>query len=63
MFRNGKTVLMNKPLLSAEEVIRGFDAVTMDDIERIKPLICDFSQYSAVAVTNRKVSLKEIMRG
>lgn len=63
MFKNGKNVLMDNPILTAEEVIAGFNGVTLEDIEEIKKLICDFSKYSAVAVTRNKVNLKGIMRG
>lgn len=63
MFKNGKNVILNNPILTPEEVIAGFDSVTLDDIDRVKSLICDFSVYSAVAVTGKKTDLKKIMKG
>lgn len=63
MFKNGKNVLLGIPISTPEEVIAGFDSVTMEDIENIKPMICDFSAYSAALVTSRKLDLKRIMRG
>lgn len=62
MFKNGKNVILNNPILTAEEVISGFDNVTLDDIDQVKSLICDFSAYSAVAVTRNKLELKRIMK-
>lgn len=63
MFKNGKNVILNNPILTPEEVISGFDSVTLDDIDRVKSLICNFSDYSAVAVTSKKLDLKKIMKG
>ena len=61
MFKNGKNLLLGNPILSGEEVIAGFNAVTMDDIDKVKGLICDFENYSAAAVTRNKVNLKSFM--
>ena len=61
MFKNGKNALLEAPILTAEEVISGFDSVTMEDIDSVKELICDFDNYSAVLVTKHKTDLKGIM--
>lgn len=63
MFKNGKNTLLGNPILTAEEVIAGFDSVKMEDIEAVKSLICDFEKYSAVCVTGKKTDLNRIMRG
>lgn len=61
MFKNGKNALMEVPILTAEEVISGFDSVTMEDIDSVKELICNFDNYSAALVTKHKTDLKGIM--
>ena len=63
MFKNGKHVLLGNRVKEAEEIIAGYDAVTMEDIEAVKSLICDIELYSAALVTNKKVDLKKFMRG
>ena len=63
MFKNGKNVLLGNRVKEAEEIIAGYDAVTMEDVEQVKYLICDVEKYSAALVTNRKVDLKRFMRG
>lgn len=63
MFKNGKNVLLGNRVKEAEEIIAGYDAVTMEDTEAVKSLICDIDQYSAALVTNKKVDLKRFMRG
>ena len=34
-----------------------------EDVEEAKKSICDMSQYSAVAVTNKRINLKRMMEG
>lgn len=63
MFKNGKNALLGNRVKEAEEIIAGYDAVTMEDVEQVKYLICDVEKYSAALVTNRKVDLKRFMRG
>lgn len=63
MFKNGKNTLISNRVISAEEVIDNFDAVTMDDLNEVKKLICNFDQYSASLVTKDRVNLKRIMKG
>ena len=63
MFKNGKNILLGNRVKMAEEVIAGYDSVTMEDIEKVKQMICNFDQYSAALVTNKKFDLKKVMRG
>ncbi len=63
MFKNGKNTILTGKISTPEEVVKGFDDVTMEDIEEMKKLICDFSNYSAVVVSKKHVDLKRIMKG
>ena len=63
MFKNGKNTILTGKISTPEEVVKGFDDVTMDDIENMKRLICDFSSYSAVVVSKEHIELKRIMKG
>lgn len=63
MFKNGKNTILCGKVFPQEEVIARFDQVTMEDIEKVKPLICDFSSYSAAAVTKNRIDLRRMMRG
>lgn len=63
MFKNGKSILLNGTVKTPEMVIQGFDSVTREDIEKVKAMICDFSTYSAVVVTGKRVDLSKMMRG
>ena len=63
MFKNGKNTILTGKISTPEEVVKGFDDVTMDDIENMKRLICDFSSYSAVVVSKKHIELKRIMKG
>jgi predicted Zn-dependent peptidase len=63
MFAIGKNLTLLDRVFTPEEVLAGLDAVTMDDIEEVKKSLCDMSQYSAVAVTNKRINLKRMMEG
>lgn len=63
MFKNGKSALLSGQVKTPETMIEGFDRVTIEDIEKVKTLICDFSTYSAALVTGKRVDLARIMRG
>ncbi len=62
MFKNGKNLLLNNRIIEPEEVVTGFDRVTMEDIEKIKKVICKFDDYSGVVVTKNETDMKKIMR-
>ena len=61
MFKNGKNTMLIGKINTPEEVVNGFDRVTMEDIQEMKQIICDFSNYSAVVVSKKHVDLKRIM--
>ncbi len=61
MFGTGKNLLLLDHIYTAEEILAGLSGVTMEDIERAKALICDLDAYSAVAVTNRRIRLADMM--
>lgn len=61
MILNGKNFILIDRVFMPEEVIDNFNKVTIEDIEEVKQLICDFSTYTAVAVTNKKLNLNSIM--
>lgn len=63
MFKNGKNTILTDKVVSADEVIAGFDKVTPDDLEEVKKIVCDFDNYSASLVTRHRVDLKKYMRG
>jgi len=62
MFKNGKNVTLAGRTFTQEEIISGYDGVTMDDISRMIGLITDINQYSAVIVTRDRVDIKKIVR-
>ena len=62
MFAIGKNLLLPGKVFTAEEVIEGIDNVSKEDIDGIKPVVCDLKNYSAVCVTKDKINLKKMMR-
>ena len=63
MFSIGKSMTLLGKVYTPEEVLDSLNAVTLDDIENVKQLICDMSRYSAVAVTDKRINLKAMMEG
>ena len=61
MFSIGKNMTVMGMIQTPEEVIKGYNAVTMDDIARAAEIICDMDKYCAALVTNKEVDLKAIM--
>ncbi|MCQ4635957.1 insulinase family protein [Anaerovorax odorimutans] len=61
MFSIGKNMVICGKIHTPEEVIEGFNRVTMDDIRRTAERICDMSAYCGAAVTNKDFDLKSIM--
>ena len=43
--------------------MKGFDGVTLDDIDGIKELICKPENYSVAVVTRNSVNVMKMMRG
>lgn len=61
MFTIGKNMAIMGMTQTTEEVIEGFNKVTMEDIDRAAYIICDLNQYCAAAVTNKEIDLKSMM--
>lgn len=61
MFAIGKNLTLLDRVFTTEEVLDGLNRVSMDDIEEVKKMICDMEQYSAVAVTNKRIGLSRMM--
>lgn len=61
MFAIGKNLTLLDRVFTTEEVLDGLNRVSMDDIEEVKKMICDMDQYSAVAVTNKRIGLSRMM--
>ena len=59
MFAIGKNLLLLGRVYDTEEVIKGIDSVTKKDIDDIKHMICDMSNYSAVCLTDKNPDLKK----
>ncbi len=54
MFVNGKNVVLLDKIYTPEEIISEIDKVSLEDIDRVKSLICDTKSYTGVAVTDRR---------
>ena len=63
MFYIGKSLTLLGKVYTPEEVLDCLNAVTQEDIEEVKQLICDMDRYSAVAVTEKRINLKAMMEG
>lgn len=61
MFSAGKNLLIMNKTFTPEEVIKGVDDVTMEDLERVAEKIWDIKNYSAVAAVKEKINLRRIM--
>ena len=61
MFSIGKSLTLMDKVYTPEEVLRELDQVTMKEIEEVKQLICHIENYSAVAVTDKEIPLKNMM--
>lgn len=63
MFSIGKSLSLIDKVYTPEQVLEDLNQVTMEDIQEVTPLICDFENYSAVAVTDKRVDLRSMMEG
>lgn len=61
MFSIGKNMSVCRRIHTPEEVIEGFNKVTLEDVRQIAEMVCDLKQYCGVAVTNKYFDLKAIM--
>ena len=62
MVVNGKNYLLLDRVFTPEEVMEGYHGVTIDQIDEIKGLITDFSQYTAAVVSGKRCDLRSMMR-
>ena len=60
MFANGKNLLLNQRVFTAEEVLAGIDAVTEADLTEVKKRIADPAAYSGVCVSGKRIDLKKM---
>ncbi len=61
MVLNGKNWLLLNRTFLPEEVIGGYNNVTLDDLENVKKLITDFSQYTFSVVSDREIETDAIL--
>ena len=61
MFKNGKDQLLLGRTYEQDEIIASFDKVSHDDINEVKKLISDFSNYSMALVSNKRVDVRRLM--
>lgn len=61
MVANGKNFMLLGKAFVPEEVMEGYDQVTMEDLTRLADLICDMDQYSAAVVSGKRVDLRSMM--
>ena len=62
MVVNGKNYLLLDRVFTPEEVMEGYHGVTIDQIDEIKELITDFSQYTAAVVSGKRCDLRSMMK-
>ena len=62
MVVNGKNYLLLDRVFTPEEVMEGYHGVTIDQIDEIKGLITDFSQYTAAVVSGKRCDLRSMMK-
>ena len=62
MFAMGKNVLLRGRASEPAEVLEHIDSVTIEDVDRVKRLICNIDRYSGVLVTNKRTDLKKMVR-
>lgn len=63
MFSIGKNMAVSQKIHTPQEVIEGFNKVTMEDMQMAAEKVCDLSRYCGAAVTNKEFDLKSVMEG
>ena len=63
MFSIGKNMTVCRRVHTPEEVVDGFNRVTMEDMRGVADLVCDLNQYCGAAVTNGTFDMKQAMEG
>ena len=61
MIVNGKNYLLSGRTYQPEEVMAGYDAVTVEEIDKIKALICDTGEYSVSVISGWRTDLRRLM--
>ena len=59
MFVNGKNLILVNKVYESDEILAGYDAVTLEDIEKIKDMICNIETYTGVSVSDIKYDLRK----
>ena len=62
MFANGKNLILVDRIFTPDEVVQGIDKVSLEDIDNVKKLICNPSEYTGVAVTDKRIDWKKIWK-
>ena len=62
MFANGKNLILLDRIFTPEEVVEGINNVTLDDIDKVKKLICNPASYTGVAVTSKRIDWKKVWK-
>lgn len=62
MFKNGKNMVISNCIHEPSEIIKAYDNVTMEDIENVKSIICDYDNYSACVISNRDMDIERILK-
>ena len=58
----GRNLTLVGRVYETKEVLDGIDAVTADDIKKVSKIISDPKKYSAAAISNKRVALKEMVQ-
>ncbi|MDD6154270.1 MAG: pitrilysin family protein [Eubacteriales bacterium] len=61
MHVNGRNFLLEGHAFNYDEVMDGFNSVTVESVDEAKSLICDFSRYSAAVVSGEDIDIKGMM--
>ena len=60
MFANGRNYVQIGKVITADEVIDGIEAVSLNSIKEVMPLITDRSRYSGVIVSRTRAGIREM---
>ena len=63
MFSAGKNVLLLGRTREPHEVIESIDKISVEDIEKVKKIICDMNKYSGILITNKRRDLRRLITG
>ena len=63
MFSIGKNKLLLDQVYTPEEVLKGFDSVTQEDILKAAQMVSGYSSYCGASVTGKAFDLERLVRG